>query len=434
MEAELLSWIRSHDLLAPGDSVTCAVSGGADSMALLCCLLALREELGITLQAAHFNHQLRGAASDGDEAFVRDFCEKNGISCFFGRGDVKLAAEEGKLSTEEAARKLRYDFLLSCPGKIATAHTAEDNCETVLMNLLRGSGLKGLCGIPPCRDRIIRPMLSVTHEEARAYLNSLEQPWREDAGNAEDDYRRNRIRHHLLPLLKEENPAYAQTILRCSESLRGELQYLEEEAEKLLASARCEDGLRCSVLRKANDALLRRALRLHACKDFDAVLTERLLSLIRNGRGSCRLPNGKILTCSCGILMEEIPLSPPVPTMLDKPGESVLFGNYEISCRRIASFQKNADLSSRMPCIRENALPIFIRSRQEGDSIQTPGGRKSLKKLMIDKKIPSPLRESLPVFCCGEEIAAVYRLEVSEPFRAIPGEPCLQISIKKICV
>ncbi len=431
MEADVLGWIRSHGLLQPGDRVTCAVSGGADSMALLCCLLSLKEELGIEVSAAHFNHKLRGAASDGDEAFVRGFCERRGIPFFSGSGDAAAEAARTGLTLEEAARGLRYSFLEACPGLIATAHTADDNCETVLMNLIRGSGLKGLCGIPVRRGRIVRPMLSVSHEEACTYLRELGESWREDASNAGDEYRRNRLRHHVIPLLKEENPALSRSVLRCSESLRGDLDYLEEQAASLLEAAACEDGLRCEVLRKAPEALLKRALRLKAGKDFDAAVTGRLLALVRKGNGSCRLPDGSMLRASCGILSREESPEVPEPVLL-KVGSTVRFGHYVIDCRRLSAEEAEGQKpSSAAPRIRDGCGSILVRCRREGDVIRAPGGEKSIKKLMIDKKIPAPLRSGLPVFCCGDEIAAVYRLEVSELFRPLPGGDCLQITVRR---
>ena len=162
----LLKTLRRYAMLSPGDTVTCAVSGGADSMALLWGLYLLRDKLGITVQAAHFNHGLRGLESDRDEAHVRAFCERFDIPLTVGAGQV-TAGEKG---LEAAARDARYSFLDTIAGKIATAHTADDNAETVLMHLVRGTGLKGLGGIAPVRGRIIRPMLDVTRQQVLAFL------------------------------------------------------------------------------------------------------------------------------------------------------------------------------------------------------------------------------------------------------------------------
>ena len=163
---KLLDFIRRYDLISPGDRVTCAVSGGADSVALLFALYLLREKLGITLEAAHFNHRLRGEESDGDQAFVKEFCGRYDIPLHLGSGEII----PGKKGLEAAAREARYAFLRSLPGKIATAHTADDNAETVLLHLVRGTGLKGLGGIAPVSAAVIRPMLTVTRREVEAFL------------------------------------------------------------------------------------------------------------------------------------------------------------------------------------------------------------------------------------------------------------------------
>ena len=163
---KLMSFADDHGMLKSGDRVVCAVSGGADSMALLWAMYLLKDKLQIELLAAHFNHHLRGAESDRDEAFVADFCKGYAIPFIAGSGNVVAGAK----GLEAAAREARYAFLQGLPGKIATAHTASDNAETVLMHLVRGTGLKGLGGITPVNGKLIRPMLNVTREEVLAAL------------------------------------------------------------------------------------------------------------------------------------------------------------------------------------------------------------------------------------------------------------------------
>ena len=207
MRAEVLSWCRREGLIAAGDRVLCAVSGGADSMAMLWCLHSLREELSISVCAVHFNHRLRGAESDRDEAFVRAFCAEHGIELTVGTAAVDAYTASG---VEETARRLRYAFFETLPcDKLATAHTADDNAETVLLHLLRGAGLRGLCGIPPRRGRYIRPLLCVTRGQITDYLRQEGIMWVEDSSNAADDCRRNRLRHQVMPLLKLEMPELA---------------------------------------------------------------------------------------------------------------------------------------------------------------------------------------------------------------------------------
>ena len=180
-------FIEEHKLLQPGDTVVCAVSGGADSVALLFALYLLKDKLQIKLSAAHFNHHLRGEESDRDEAFVRDLCERYDIPLQVGDGSIV----PGKKGLEAAARDARYGFLKTLPGKIATAHTADDNAETVLMRMVRGTGLKGLGAIAPVNGKLIRPMLSVTREDVLAFLQEYSLTWVEDRSNGGEDVLRN---------------------------------------------------------------------------------------------------------------------------------------------------------------------------------------------------------------------------------------------------
>ena len=191
MQNKLLAFLREHAMVQPGDRVICAVSGGADSVALLFSLYLLKEKLDFRLSAAHFNHNLRGEESNRDEQFVRDFCSHYEIPLLVGSAKVT----SGKKGLEAAARDARYSYLRSLPGKIATAHTADDNAETVLMHLIRGTGLKGLGGITPVRGNVIRPMLKVTRQDVESFLEEWCLSHIEDSSNETDAFLRNRIRH-----------------------------------------------------------------------------------------------------------------------------------------------------------------------------------------------------------------------------------------------
>ena len=236
-----------------GDRVAVAVSGGADSVALLRILLELRAELGIVLAVGHFNHRLRGNDSQADEAFVADLARHHGLEFFAGRADVREHAVNSKQSVEAAGRELRYQWLTSLAGEqrfdcIATAHTLDDQAETVLLKLLRGAGTRGLAGIYPelfageqRKVRIVRPMLCITRDEVESYLTSLGQSWREDESNLDRRIARNRVRHDLLPLLaREYNPNIRQVLSDAAELSRAEEEYwqalVEEELEARIIS------------------------------------------------------------------------------------------------------------------------------------------------------------------------------------------------------
>ena len=208
---KMLAAIRRYEMVKPGDTVICAVSGGADSMALLWGMWLLKEKLGITLEAAHFDHNLRGEESARDTEFVRKFCDFHDIPLHLGEGKVV----PGPKGLEAAARDARYAFLRSLNGIIATAHTADDNAETVLMHLIRGSGLRGLGGVTPKSEGLIRPMLDVTRAQVEAFLAENYIRHVEDSTNHGDEFLRNRLRHHVMPLLKAEIAAAAAVEVVC---------------------------------------------------------------------------------------------------------------------------------------------------------------------------------------------------------------------------
>jgi tRNA(Ile)-lysidine synthase len=241
----VLRYIRERRLMGAGDRVAVAVSGGADSVALLRVLLDLRTDLGIVLAVAHFNHGLRGAQSQADEAFVAELAKELTLEFFVGRGDVRDHALTRKLSLEAAGRKLRYRWLAQLSAEqrfdaVATAHTLDDQAETVLLKFLRGAGTRGLAGIYPVLEfgntRVIRPLLNISRAEVEAYLESLGQQWREDETNLDRRFTRNRVRHDLLPLLEREfNPNIRGLLSDAAELSRAEEDYWQALVERELA-------------------------------------------------------------------------------------------------------------------------------------------------------------------------------------------------------
>jgi tRNA(Ile)-lysidine synthase len=242
MREKVLKTIREQRLLRPGERIAAAVSGGADSVALLRLLLELRQELGIVLSVAHFHHQIRGAEADSDHQFVAELAQQFQLEFHSGTAQVPAHARDHKLSLESAARELRHQWFRELveqgrADKIATAHTLDDQAETVLMRIVRGTGVRGLAGIAPEQreKHLVRPLLGTTRAEVETYLNSLHQPWRTDSTNLDLSHTRNRVRHTLLPLLEKDfNPAIRQTLAELAEIARLEDDYWKKELDLLL--------------------------------------------------------------------------------------------------------------------------------------------------------------------------------------------------------
>ena len=445
MKAKLLSYCKEGSLFSPGDRVICALSGGADSMALTHCLHSLEAELEITVEAAHFNHKLRGEESDEDQGFVAEFCHKEGIPLHLGSADVADYSRQHRLGIEEAARQCRYRFFETLSGKIATAHTADDHLETVLMHLIRGSGLRGLCGIPPVRDNILRPLLWATREEILCYLEVAEIPYRDDSSNSSSAYTRNRLRHKVIPLLKEENPDLSHGVFRQSAILRQEDRFLDEMAKSLLQKSP-EGAFDLVPIRNAPEPLQNRALRLMVSEyleqDVSQTHIESLRDLVYHPCPSAQvsLPQGLTACRNYDSLQFRQNTDTGVPsfskTFLQIPGETEL---PEIKKKITCEVQKNFAEMTNTPfhfAIKYDmidGLKILVRPRQVGDRLQTADGhRKSLKKWMIEKKIPRHERDLLPILADGEHVLAVAGFGVSSHCRPVEGQPALIISIENI--
>ena len=252
--------IQRYSMIKSGDTVIAAVSGGADSVALLHVLYSLQGELSFSLAACHVNHNLRGAESDGDEMFVRRMCRMMDIPLYVANIKVNDFRQKHD-SLEECARRLRYGFFEDI-GKnklIATAHTASDNCETILINMVRGTALSGICGIPAKRDNIIRPLLYSTREDVERYCRENELDFVTDSTNLSDDYTRNKIRHKIVPLLREINPALYGAMSRLSDAASLDDSYLDGVAAQLMQKADCGDGkYDVNQLCDADECILRR--------------------------------------------------------------------------------------------------------------------------------------------------------------------------------
>ena len=414
---KLRKLLRQYDMVAKGDHVTCAVSGGADSVALLFGMYLLREKLGITLSAAHFNHRLRGEESDRDEQFVRDFCSRYDIPLSVGSAQVAA----GKKGLEAAAREARYAFFATLPGKIATAHTADDNAETVLMHLVRGTGLRGLGGISPVNGNIIRPMLTVTRQEVLAFLEEYCLSHVEDSSNKTDDFLRNRLRHRVMPFLKEENPRLAENLSQMAMELRQDAQALEL------------DGKLPSVgeLREMDPALrsrkISRFLKENGVPEPERSHIRAVDSLIFSEKPSARtnLPGAVTVGRDYDrLVVLEQKTAPDEVTLL--PGDTLQLPQWGM----MASYVPAQQIINTKEIFTVSASgPVVLRSRQAGDSIRLNAGTCTLKKLFIDRKIPAHQRPYIPVLADGQGVLGVYGIGANVD-RLAAQLPAMQIRLE----
>lgn len=401
--------ITEH-LLEP---VLCAVSGGVDSMYMLCRL----HEAGWQVEAAHFNHGLRGPEADRDEAFVRDFCRDRGIPFHGGRGEVSaLAAREG-LGVEDAARRLRYAFLEETAdavgaGCIATAHTAEDNAETMLFHLARGTGLRGLGGIPPQRGRIVRPILDETREQAERWLLERGIGHVEDSTNASDAYARNRIRHAVTPVMKEINSGFVMNAARTAELLRRDEEFLQGLAEAHIRA----HGASASALVDLPEPIAARVLRKLTGADLSEVHVKALWHIARQG-GAADIPGMRVRRVGDELVFadEEIPALPERELsegtlVLPEAGLALrcesFWGEVPIHIEFNSFYFSRNDICGK----------INIGMRRPGDKMR-PVGRgctKSLKQLFAEMGVPAHKRAAWPVLRDEAGVIALYGLGVDE--------------------
>jgi tRNA(Ile)-lysidine synthase len=464
-------YVRRLRLLQPGDRVAVAASGGADSVALLRVLMELKPELGIVLSVAHFHHGIRGPEADADQEFVRALADSLGLELHLGAGESPSHARAQRISLETAARELRHDWFAKLiaekkADKIATAHTLDDQAETILMRLVRGTGVRGLAGIFPVQQEkhLVRPLLGVTRREVESYLKALGQTWREDSSNRDLSHTRNRVRHQLLPLLENDfSPGIRKTLADLAEIARAESEYWDHETEALLARVvrpgkPSRSGRNTS--RDASDILsldimgltalplaLEWQLLHHVTAKFGSRLefthVQQLSELAREKRAGKRviLPGGLVATRSFRELQfafqdkhpgedsdasYEYPLQVPGETPVPELGSVIHarlidLGNEAVSSWNAGSLLNPARLAS----------PLIVRNWRSGDRFFPARTRapKKLKELLqpdrLGRDVLPDERKSWPVVESAGEIVWVRGFAVPEAFAAAGGSALL---------
>ena len=401
--------IKKYDMFSASPNVSVALSGGADSVCLLYSLLKLKDEFNLNISALHLNHNLRGEESERDERFVRELCDKLMVPLKIESVDVLTESERRSESIELTARDLRYDFFKrNTNGTVAIAHTASDNLETVIYNLTRGSGIRGICGIPPKRDIYIRPLIEVTSNEVRGFLEENEIDFVIDSSNLTDDYTRNYIRHNVVPHLKKINPSVEQTIISSGSNLREDSEFLNETANKIDCITSLSDGLDAKLLREQPKAIAKRVLGIYFFEKTkthaDSFHINQMYAVLVGGTKQS-LPENRLAICSetrFKIIANEI-------SNVDFE-TSVIYETVKKDSNVYNLLLKNA-----IDCDRIKGS-LVVRTRNEGDSIKISGRKctKSLKKLFNEQKIPLEERANLPVAVDDEGLVWVYGIGVAQ--------------------
>ena len=437
-EATVCRWLAENGISLESRAVLAAFSGGADSTAMLLLLQRLSGSLGFRLAACHVDHGIRGAEAARDAAFCAEFCARQQIPFVLKRGDAPALNREKHTGMEDAARMLRYRLLAEAAAElgiddIATAHTAEDHLETLLLHLTRGSGLAGLGGIPARNGAILRPILPLTRADTEAIVFACGEQFVTDSTNVSDLYARNRLRHQVVPVLRSLNPAVAQTALENSRVISAENAYLDRLAAELLEKT-CENGAIDAEKLLAADAVLQmRAVRLWAKLAGVSLSLERtqaVMALLRSEKPSaqCDVGEGLVVRKAGGKLWLGVPAKEAEPfSWTVQPGEterlnpSFSVGAELIDTEKIHSVYKLFN-HCLVNCDTING-EIKVRSRLSGDTFQknAKSGTKTLKQLMIDRKIPRELRGLIPVVADDTGVIWVWGLGYNAARKQIGG-------------
>jgi len=475
LSQKLLQHLKAQKFVRPGDRVGVAVSGGADSVALLCLLLELREKLGIVLSVVHFNHKLRGKASDADEKFVAKLAAKHGLQFHSTSADVAKMAKKERANLEDAARRARYDYFRSLIDsgtctRIAVAHTADDQAETVVSHILRGTGLAGLGGIHPVAPPVFRPLLSIRRSELRGYLRRKKQSWREDVTNRDTKRLRARIRKELLPLLKRQfQPAIVEHLTTLAHLAREDEAFFDALLEQRMAAAvpQREGALRIALAdlfaggvkggcntestedaeKNGSIAMCKRVIRglVERVKkqrgQLSAHHVDAVLELARSGQNgsSLSLPGGVEVRKERGALIFRTAQKEEMNRAQNTHREF----SYKLDLSRSANKVKVPELGCvfRFRVIdwplggeennkRESILdrdrlrtPLVLRNWRPGDRLRPSGHQKAhkLKRLLNEKHISRWERGGWPVLTSGNDLVWARGFPVAADFAANEG-------------
>ncbi|NLJ87278.1 MAG: tRNA lysidine(34) synthetase TilS [Epulopiscium sp.] len=433
--------IKKFNMIDKEDKIVVGVSGGADSICLLHILKELSKDYPFEITAVHVNHGLRGKEADEDESFVRDICRQWDISFNAFHIDIKEEAKRRKSSEEEAGRKARYEIFEKLrkeinANKIAVAHNMNDQAETVLMQLFRGSGMKGLAGIPLIRANIIRPLLAVSREEIEDYCKNNHIPFRQDSTNVLNIYTRNKIRNELIPLIKENfNPNIVGSLYNLAHLLREEDDYLESIAQESFKQVLKEKNtdyivLDNNIFNSYNIVIQRRLLRIAIkelignIKDIEYNHITDIIELSYKGTGKrISLPRGLVVKKQYDDLLLQVSENKDLSFCYNIPTQgSIVIKEAGIKVETRILDKKTFKLFNQNTYTKSFDYDkikdtLQIRTRCEGDRIFFEEGSKKLKKFFIDEKIPKDNRNQIPLLADGNRILWVIGYRYSDFYK-----------------
>ncbi len=458
LEIRVRKTIREYGMLSPGEHVLVAVSGGADSTALLLCLHRISADFSLSLTVAHLNHRIRGPEGDADEDFVRRMCGDLNLPFISETIEVKKQAAEAKQNLEELARQMRYDFLRRTARqvkaeKIAVGHNLNDQAETALFRFIRGSGIEGLSAIHPVVDGlVIRPLLACSRDSILEYLKQRGASFREDSTNKDIRHARNRIRHELVPYLENAfNPRLVPTLAREALLARETWSFIESQSMQALQSlhSRLDEGisLRVKGLLELHPALQKQVLReaLRSCMGslhgINSIHIQSILSLCQVGHSGdqVRIPHGSIAVREFDslLLLRCTPLSNPAFAYeLDVPGQRYVAeaeATFKAMIGTAPDVKTMKAKCSAQAFLDASVLPplLTIRSRLPGDRYGGTGHRK-VKKMLISRRIPLAQRLVLPIVAVSGDVIWIPGFRPARGYEARPeSQSCIRIEISR---
>lgn len=427
MTDRVIKAIKDFDMLKYGDKVLVGISGGADSVSLLTVLCKLKNKMNLEITAAHINHGLRGNESDEDEIFTKKLCDSLEVPIFVLKADVKKEALKTGCGIEECGRNIRYNYFnetsATMNAKIATAHTLSDNLETLILNLTRGSGLNGMCGIKPVRNNIIRPLIYLTRDEIEQYCVENNLDYVIDKSNYDRNYSRNKIRLDVIPILKEINPSVEKTCLKMISQFTELKSYIDNKALRALKEYKLKNGYNAEKLVRLDKTVLSRCISFIVESNLNNNHIDLIIEKLKEGSGSVTVPGGINIDIKFGRLN------------INTGKKERISWEYKINNTKILTYYKREviikvidimeyidliklnkeliDYSIDYKYINENTI---IRNRRNSDKFKKAGRKvtKTLKKLFNEEKVPICTRDDLVIIANKDKIVWLEGFGASE--------------------